>query len=59
MNKDYDRDRDKKRKRKEFKLKSVEKKENISQRNKLKHNLREYIEGGYDKTEYFDDDKFE
>jgi hypothetical protein len=59
MNKDYDRDRDKKKKRKEFKLKSVEKKENISERNKSKQTLREYINKGYDDKEYYGDEYFE
>jgi hypothetical protein len=57
MNKDYDRDREKNRKRKEFKLKSVEKKESISHRNKLKQNLREYMNGNNEDKEY--EDRFE
>jgi hypothetical protein len=57
MNKDYDRDREKNRKRKEFKLKSVEKKESISHRNKLKQNLREYMNGNNENKEY--EDRFE
>lgn len=59
MNKDYDRDREKNRKRKEFKLKSVEKKENNSTRNKLKQNLREYMHGNTDKDFLDEEESFE
>jgi len=59
MNKDYDRDREKNRKRKEFKLKSVEKKENISKRNKLKQNLREYMSGSHESKDFTDEEYFE
>lgn len=58
MHKDYDRDREKNRKRKEFKLKSVEKKENISNRHKQKQNLREYMTGN-NQDNMFDDENFE
>jgi hypothetical protein len=58
MHKDYDKDREKNRKRKEFKLKSVEKKENISNRHKQKQNLREYMTGNI-QEDMFDDDNFE
>ena len=57
MHKEYDRDREKNRKRKEFKLKSVEKKENISERHKLKQNLREYMTGNI--HDNFEDEEFE
>lgn len=59
MHKDYERDKEKNRKRKEFKLKSIEKKENNSQRNKLKQNLREYMTGNHDKSVFEDSDDFE
>lgn len=59
MHKDYEKDREKNRKRKEFKLKSVEKKENISQRHKHKQNLREYMTGNIDDNFDFEDEKFE
>lgn len=59
MNKDYDKDREKNKKRKEFKIKSVEKKENISERNKNKQTLREYINKGYNDANYCDDTEFE
>jgi hypothetical protein len=59
MHKDYERDKEKNRKRKEFKLKSIEKKENNSQRNKLKQNLREYMTGNHDKNVFEDSDDFE
>ena len=59
MNKDYDRDRDKLKKRKEFKLKYVEKQENISQRNKNKQTLREYINRNSDDRYEISDETFE
>jgi hypothetical protein len=59
MHKDYERDKDKNRKRKEFKLKSIEKKENNSQRNKLKQNLREYMTGNHDINDFENSDDFE
>ena len=55
MSKETNKDNRDKKYKQEFKLKSVAKKERVSERNRLKQNLRDIVENGFNDDEFDDE----